>query len=254
MNVQRFTTLAALLFALFAGAAPAAAQSVQLEFHDGRVNLTAHNATLRTILSEWARLGGTKIVNGDRVAGGPLTLELSNVPERQAMEILLRGVSGYLISPQPLQVAGRSAFDSVLILPTTSVVPPAMPALAPGAAAGRPAPAQLFLNQDDPDDEAGIDVVNGNQQRPDGTPRNRTPRLSPPRGVNENGPIVMPEAFRPIPGEAEAPPEDRPTVANPFGVPPGSARPGVITPVPQQPQPNDRGRVVGGVIVQDPGP
>src|SRR3954466_1880643 len=117
MSFQRLATVAALVLSL---AAPAAAQSVKLEFHDGRVTLVAQNAPLRTILAEWTRLGGTRIVNGDRVPGGPVTLELNNVPERQAIDVLLRGASGYLIGPQLTATAGRSTFDSVLILPTSS--------------------------------------------------------------------------------------------------------------------------------------
>ena len=49
----------------------------------------AKDATVRQILAEWARVGQTKIVNVERIPGGPLTLELNNVPEAQALDILL---------------------------------------------------------------------------------------------------------------------------------------------------------------------
>ena len=68
--------------------------------HDGRVSIVAKDATLRQILAEWAKVGQTKILNGDRVPGGPLTLQLNNVPEAQALDTLLRTVSGYLASPR----------------------------------------------------------------------------------------------------------------------------------------------------------
>ena len=57
---------------------------------NGRVSLVAKDATVRQILAEWARVGQTKIVNVERVPGGPVTLELTNVPEAQALDVLLR--------------------------------------------------------------------------------------------------------------------------------------------------------------------
>ena len=72
MTITRIVTLAAILLGC---AAVADAQAVKLEFHDGRVNLTAQNAALRTILDEWARLGGTHVVNADRLNAPPVTLE-----------------------------------------------------------------------------------------------------------------------------------------------------------------------------------
>ena len=49
----------------------------------------------RQILTEWARIGGTKVVGGEKMTGAPLTLKLVNVPERQALDIILRNVAGY---------------------------------------------------------------------------------------------------------------------------------------------------------------
>ena len=64
--------------------------------------------------------GGTTIVNGERVPGPPVTLELQDVSEQQALDIVLRGVSGYLVAPRETAVAGASAFDRIFILPTSS--------------------------------------------------------------------------------------------------------------------------------------
>ena len=64
-----------------------AQQSVELEFDAGRVTLRAQNVSARAILAEWARLVGAIIVNADRVAGPPLTIELTGVPEQQALDI-----------------------------------------------------------------------------------------------------------------------------------------------------------------------
>ena len=105
-------------------AVPAAAQqpSVTLRFQEGLVTLRANNAPVRTILAEWARLGGATILNGDRVAGPTVTLELTDVPERQALDIVLRGVAGYMLAPRRDVSAAASTFDRILILPT-SVAP-----------------------------------------------------------------------------------------------------------------------------------
>ena len=59
---------------------PAAAQSVKVSFHGGKVDLSAENATVRAILSEWARVGGTRIVNAERRgAGGDIRREHRHV-------------------------------------------------------------------------------------------------------------------------------------------------------------------------------
>ena len=42
---------------------------------------------LRQILEEWARLGQTTIVNGDKLTGPPMTLQLVDRPEREVLDI-----------------------------------------------------------------------------------------------------------------------------------------------------------------------
>ncbi len=61
--------------------APARAGDVKLSIRDGRVALSAQDATLRQILLEWERVGGTRVFNRDRVPGTLLTIELTNVTE-----------------------------------------------------------------------------------------------------------------------------------------------------------------------------
>src|ERR1035437_10826974 len=93
---------AALLFVVFVAgqaAASTAAADVQITMRDGRVSVIAKDATLRQILAEWAKVGQTKILNADRVPSPPLTLQLNNVPEIQALDTLLRTVRGYLAAP-----------------------------------------------------------------------------------------------------------------------------------------------------------
>ncbi len=115
MRFLVYTALVALL------AAPAHAQSVTLEIKDGRVNLDATNVSARAILAEWARVGGTKVVGAEKISGGPLTLKLVDTPERQALDIILRSVAGYMAAPRMASATpGASTYDRILILPTSS--------------------------------------------------------------------------------------------------------------------------------------
>jgi hypothetical protein len=134
-----------LLGATLAAAAPAAAQRpVLLQFDGGRVTLRAENAPVRMILAEWARLGGALVVNGEKVIGAPVTLELVGVPEKEALDIVLRrAVAGYVLTGRRAGTHGASAFDRILIVPA-STVPAPVPATAPSAiAAGTRQPVPL---------------------------------------------------------------------------------------------------------------
>ena len=73
-------------------------ESRRLNSRTASVRLNAQNVPVSQILAEWARRGRTTIVNGERVPGPPVTLELQDVPEQQALDIVLRSVSGYLVA------------------------------------------------------------------------------------------------------------------------------------------------------------
>jgi hypothetical protein len=103
-----------------------AQQSLQLDIKDGLVNIDAVSVPARQILAEWAKIGGTKVVGADKIAGAALTLKLVNVPERQALDIILRTVAGYMAVPRLASATpGLSAYDRILILPTPAGTPPA---------------------------------------------------------------------------------------------------------------------------------
>lgn len=121
----------------------AAAGSLTLTMHDGRVTIVAQDVPVRQILSEWARIGQTKIVNADQVSGPPVTLQLVDVPEREALDTLLRSVSGYIAAPRPAALANASLYDRVTIMATSHA--PEMSAV--------PAPAQTFQRPTRADDE-----------------------------------------------------------------------------------------------------
>ena len=63
------------------------AGQLRMEFRNGTVSISAADVPLSQVLSEWARLGQTRIVNLEKVSGAPLTVELTNVPEKQALEV-----------------------------------------------------------------------------------------------------------------------------------------------------------------------
>jgi hypothetical protein len=224
--------------ALVGVAAVAAAQApLQLHISDGRVTLHAQNVPVRTILAEWSKVGGAKIINGEAVAGAPLTLDLEAVPERQALDIVLRGVSGYVLAARQAGAVGVSMYDRIMILPT-SVAPrnptPAVAGTAPGII--RPVVPRQGDDQNATDDP---DAAQGNDGVPLGRP---VPIPRPivggvPVGIPGGVPIAPPVAVAPD-GEPQPQPPLVVTPANPFGLPAGSStRPGVIAPPPQQGQP-----------------
>ncbi len=123
------------VFAL-AVASPVWAQPLNLEIRDGLVTLSATNVPVRQVLAEWARVGGTRVVGAERVTGAPLTLQLEGVPEAKALDIVLRGAAGYMAAARAVPGVGRSIYDRILVLATST--PPTGPAAAT-AAGNRPA-------------------------------------------------------------------------------------------------------------------
>lgn len=140
------------LVALWTGTA--AAQSVSLSINDGRVTLEARDATIRQILAEWQRLGGVKVVGAERLSGTqPLTITLTDVPERQALDIVLRSVPGYMAVDRATPAATLSRYDRLVLLPrtTTPVSAAASPAPAAAQAYTQPAAQPEAIPAEEPD-------------------------------------------------------------------------------------------------------
>ena len=225
-----------------------AQQSVSIAFDNGRVTVVARNAPVRVILAEWARLGGATVVNGDRVAGPPVTLELTAVPERQALDIILRNVAGYMLAPRRAGSEAVSAFDRIQILPTS--VAPNVPTpsarrvvavprtvLQPPVARqrpGQPNPAFAGPGSQNPGLEPAEALVPGGGNPAVPRPNNPLRPFLPQPVVPEPEGVVIGNAGE-QPGTL--PQGVAPTRANPIGIPLGSSnRPGVIAPVPQPQQ------------------
>jgi hypothetical protein len=213
-------------------AAPAAAQQLTLEFNQGLVSVDAAGVPVRTILNEWAKRGGTKVIGSERVTGAPLTIKLIDVPEAKALEVILRSVAGYMAAPRSTG-EGASVYDRILVMATSS---------APAPAAARPlAPAnpnamagtQRFVppQRQQQDDETKEDEEDPNPPSPPvftfpGAPNGQPGQFVPPQPGQMQPMIVNPQTGQPqaIPVAPNYP------AAAPFGGAPGS-----INAPPQQP-------------------
>jgi hypothetical protein len=234
---------AALLFVVFVAglaAASTASADVQITMRDGRVSVIAKDATLRQILAEWARVGQTKILNADRVPSPPLTLQLNNVPETQALDTLLRTVSGYVASPRAEIVPNLSRFDRIAIIPTPA--PPmsatsgsAVPPVFPQPQAFQPFPRPVAPVGDDQQDVPNQAPV-FNQFPP---PQVVNPAQQGDR-ININGAPAQVPGVMPAPGPLVLPQGGTPAAApgaypGASAMPVGSAVPGMIAVPPGQP-------------------
>ena len=229
-------------------AAPAFAQQqpLRLEIRGGRVTLDAQNVPLRVVLNEWARVGGTKFVNVERVTAAPVTLTLTGVSERQALDILLRNVAGYVLGARQTTSTAASDIDRVMIL-ATSAAPPrsAQPVAAnPGVRVVNPPRAFVQPGFDPGDQDAEPDF-----EQPQAQPGIRRPIVMPPgmRLPPSGDGEFIPAQEQPV--EPEGLNQPRPvqtSPGNPFGIPAGSSgRPGEITPVqPRQQEPQMQGPFV----------
>jgi len=133
---------------------------VTLSLKDGRATLRAQNASVRQILAEWERQGHVRVVGVDRLAASqPLTLTLEDVPERQALDIVLRSVPGYMAVDRMEPLAGASRYDRLVLLARTST-----PVQSPVAsAAPTPAPAQPYVQNLDQGPMAASDRADADQ-------------------------------------------------------------------------------------------
>jgi hypothetical protein len=222
--------------ALVACGESAAAQQISITIESGRVSVNARDATVGEILNQWARIAGVTIIGSEQLSSTPVTLSLSEVSEREALDTLLRNVSGYLLAPRSRAIQGSSAYDRIFILPTSTAPPPSAPQ----------APVQPFVNPR----LRGVRAV----------PRPPEPAIEPPApdleveanvDANEDAP---PPITRPLPqgstlsspapsasGSVQtstplssASPRAAPagTRTPTFPVPVGSGKPGVVVPLP----------------------
>jgi hypothetical protein len=218
----------------------------------GHVTLVATNATVRQILAEWERVGQTRVMNPERTPGAPLNLQLTDVPEQQALDIVLRSVPGVILARRQGTVDNFSAFERIIVMPISSLpqaaAPPSSAPPAFGQATFQPPQVQL----PPPDDDDDRPVPPGAQPVNRGAPvfvfpqpGNAQQQMPNPMGGVQNGGVAVPQqppTFRlsdggpvmpyPIPSATGGVPQG--------GMPQGVAVPGMVVPAPQ-PQPGQPG-------------
>jgi hypothetical protein len=238
-------SLLCLVFAAAAfgvAASTATAGELTVKIANGRATIIAKDVPVRQILAEWAKVGDTKIMHGEKVPGGPVTLELIDVPEKDALDVLLRTAAGYIAAPRPANLAGASQYDRVIVLATsrppaatTSVTPPAF---GNRANFNMPPPPQL-----PPDDDDGDPGDQGPNAPPVMGPNGPLPAYpGAPNGptVGPNGQVIGPGGVINGPnGPVMIGPNGQPVNIGPNGMPVNvqpttTSRPGQL---PQQPQP-----------------
>jgi len=226
---------------------------VRITMREGRVSLSAKDATVRQILTEWARVGRTQIVNVERIAGGPITIEFTNVPEAEALDMLLRSLSGYMVAPRAVAIADASNFDRIIVMPTSASPRPAVSASA--SAPPPPAPFGQMNGIMQPPQEDDNNQAPGAVQLPPALapifnnlnlqpqPAGANPRRPGNTGGPQPGPGIfgtMPPQEQPPPPVQAAPPAQPAT--NPFGAvsapgmiaAPAASQPGQLVPQVQQ--------------------
>jgi hypothetical protein len=230
---------AAVLIFAFAIVPPSEAAQLEVRIGQGRVSIVAEDATVGEILEAWAQIGETRIVNGDRVPGGRVTLHLDNLSEQEALDILLQKAAGFIAVPRSAPVETQSRYDRILILPTSSAPPAPRPA----------ARAPVFLP---PQSEAPVAVppegapVIGPDGRPLADDRGAAPdpaRPLPPYQTGTSPPVdYVPVPVAPAGDQPDAPDADAapgapdapgapvtPTAAPAVGAP----VPGMVVPAPR---------------------
>lgn len=133
---KRAATPAAIVAVAFIATASgvAAADSLQLTLADGRVTLVTNGATVRQVLGEWARIGGTQIDNIDAAPNGTVDLRLADVTEEEALQLLLRDAN-FLTVGRPSSDEARSSRIARIVIARAgrSAAPASVPSAPPQA-------------------------------------------------------------------------------------------------------------------------
>lgn len=158
--------LASVVLALATVSAPAAAwaqtpapsRALELTFDNGLVTLVARGVTVPEIMGEWQRKGGSRMINAEKIIGGPVSYEFHNVPETVVLQSLLRSAAGFIAAPRRAGgPTGSSMIEQVMILavsrPTAGAVVTVPTAQAPNPYQQPPPPYQQPPLSGSPDDD-----------------------------------------------------------------------------------------------------
>lgn len=128
MNVRSILVSSAVLGLLAAG--EVAAQKLSLRVEQGLVTLDADNVTVDEILARWSTVTGLNVVSKNgRGSDMPVTLRVAGMSEREALALVLRDLSGYIMGERRDPLTGLVTIDRLMILPDSaaqaSPLPPA---------------------------------------------------------------------------------------------------------------------------------
>ena len=203
----KITRLLLAAAALLASAAGAQSQALSLRIQDGRATLDARGVSVRQILDEWAALTGAIVVGRGSVSDEPVTLHLVHVPERAALDILLRQTGGYILAENRVR-EGTATIGRIFIMPAGAIVR--------GPSVGPSLPTPPVAGQQSADLQLPGDPVMGMPQ------------------VGLDGPeqelVDISEGVRDQPTDAAKVAPVAPV--SPFGATAISGRPGAVSPVP----------------------
>ena len=130
MKLRTILVSSSVLCLLAAG--DAAAQKLALRIEQGLVTLDAENVPVDEILARWIQATGLSVVSkSGQGSDVPVSLHLAGVPERDALKMVLRDLSGYIMGEHVDQGTGVVKVDRLVILTESAprpsdVLPPAL--------------------------------------------------------------------------------------------------------------------------------
>ena len=237
MNVRTILVSSAVLGLLVAS--DAAAQKLSLRIDKGLVTLDADNVTVDEVLARWVDTTGLNLISKSGQGSDiPVSLHLEGVPERQALAMVLRDLSGYIMGERRDPLSGIVTIDRLMILPQSAAQPNAVPAVAPRRpfTAARVA-TELALPQPLPVvDETPVELAPAPNGAPAASGAPGSFSLGTDDGADTAATLqILDEQIRMLRPQTSAPAAPTPAPGNPFGTSQGAARPGEMTPAPVAP-------------------
>lgn len=101
-------------------------RKLELKFDgNGYVTLVAQNVSVSDVFVEWARVGGSKILNAEKLPRGPISVQFDKTPEFELVKALVRlskaQNAGSIVAPRRLDAPVTPSRLAVInILPTSS--------------------------------------------------------------------------------------------------------------------------------------
>src|SRR6188472_1261255 len=115
MNLRSLVVASSVLCLIAAG--NAAAQELSLRIDHGLVTLDAENVTVDEVLARWIQATGLSLISKSGQGSDiPVSLHVRGVSERDALKLVLRDLSGYIMGERVEQGTGVVRVDRLVIL------------------------------------------------------------------------------------------------------------------------------------------